>query len=203
MPVLANPRWERFAQCIVQGLADRNQNYSQREAYKRAGYATTNNNSTDAAASRLLRRVKPIIDRVAEIQQQAAKRAAVTVATIVDELDEARQLAKDEKQTSTMVAATSTKAKILGLAIDRQEIGKAGDFQTASTSEELATRMLVDAGAQAISDDMRSMAIAEIERHARALAAIASGAASSDSSTRAQSVRLTSHSKHAIPSVSV
>lgn len=184
MPVLSNPRWERFAQCIVQGLADRQGVYSQGRAYQAAGYAAKDagksGGSAEAAASRLLKRVKPVLDRVAELQSASARRKQVTIETIVDELDEARGIAKDEKQTSAMVSATTTKAKILGLQIDRSEVGKPGDFTSISTSDELASRMLLDAGASIVTDDMKAMAIAELERHARALAAIAQGEPASD-----------------------
>jgi hypothetical protein len=47
MPVLDNPRHERFAQEVAQGT-------SQREAYKIAGYSVKNDASADASASRLL-----------------------------------------------------------------------------------------------------------------------------------------------------
>ena len=39
MPVLDNPRWERFAQAIVEGLANGDRKpYSQGRAYIAAGY---------------------------------------------------------------------------------------------------------------------------------------------------------------------
>jgi hypothetical protein len=39
MPALANPRWERFAQAIVEGLANGDRKpYSQGRAYIAAGY---------------------------------------------------------------------------------------------------------------------------------------------------------------------
>ena len=190
MPALANPRWERFAQCIVKGLAESGGQYSQRQAYKAAGYSTTNNNSTDAAASRLLRRVKPILDRVRELQYQAARRTRVTVDSIVDELEEARALALGTEQASAMVAATSTKAKILGLQVDRQEVGKPGDFSTSQTTDELAQAMLTQAGASNVTQDMKAMAIVELERHARVLASIAAGEPSSDLATPSTSKRI-------------
>jgi len=180
MPVLSNPRWERFAQCIVQGLAESGGKYSQRQAYKAAGYSTTNNNRTDAAASRLLRRVKPILDRVAEIQSAVARRVNVTVASIVDELEEARSIATDEKQTATMVAATSAKAKILGLQVDRQEVGKPGDFTSAQSPDDIVQGLAQAHGQAIVSNDMKAMAIAEMERHSRALASIFAGEMSTD-----------------------
>src|SRR5215831_7876973 len=79
MPALANPRHERFAQLIVEGLMNGERKaYSQGRAYIAAGYeakdAGKRGGSAEAAASRLLNRVKPIIDRVRELQAEATKR---------------------------------------------------------------------------------------------------------------------------------
>src|SRR5262249_8141026 len=64
MPALNNPRWERFAQLIVEGLMNGDRKaYSQGRAYIAAGYeakdAGKRGGSAEAAASRLLNRVKP------------------------------------------------------------------------------------------------------------------------------------------------
>ena len=66
MPALANPRHERFAQLIVEGLMNGERKaYSQGRAYIAAGYeakdAGKRGGSAEAAASRLLRKVKPIL----------------------------------------------------------------------------------------------------------------------------------------------
>jgi len=70
MPVLPNPRHEAFAQAIVKGLASDKPNGKnpQKTAYLAAGYSTTTENATEAAASRLLRNVKPVVERVRELQ---------------------------------------------------------------------------------------------------------------------------------------
>src|SRR5215471_907121 len=78
MPALDNPRWERFAQAIVEGLANGDRKpYSQGRAYIAAGYTAKDQGkrggSAECAASRLLNRVKPIIDRVRELQAIAAR----------------------------------------------------------------------------------------------------------------------------------
>ena len=57
MPALANPRWERFAQLIVEGLMNGDRKaYSQGRAYIAAGYeakdAGKRGGSAEAAASR-------------------------------------------------------------------------------------------------------------------------------------------------------
>ena len=79
MPALDNPRWERFAQAIVEGLANGDRKaYSQGRAYIAAGYTAKDQGkrggSAECAASRLLNRVKPIIERVRELQAEANKR---------------------------------------------------------------------------------------------------------------------------------
>lgn len=139
MPALANPRHERFAQAIFQGMAKND--YSQGKAYIAAGYKP-NPEGARRSASRLLTYVDGIGKRVAELQEQARRRAEVTVASIVEELEEARAIAADEKQASAMVAATSTKAKILGLSVERHEHGTPGSFEQAKSTSELAEGML-------------------------------------------------------------
>lgn len=175
MPALSNPRWERFAHCIWQGLGD--EYSSQGRAYVAAGYnakdAGKRGGSAEAAASRLLKRVKPILDRVKELQREEAKRAKVTVQTIANELDEARAIALEEKQASAAVAATTTKGKLYGLFVDRQEQGKPGDFSTAQTTDDLASRMLKDAGAEIITEAMRKAVIEEMVRHQHVIAFLA------------------------------
>lgn len=178
MGALANPRHERFAQAIVAGLAGKTRiEQAQSTAYRAAGYLAKEGNSAEAAASRLLRRVKPILDRVRELQEQAAKRTLVTVESIVDELEEARSIAAEGKQASAMVAASSAKAKVLGLSVERHEHGQPGDFGAAQSTAELAEAMLREAnpGLVRVPEDMRESALAELARHAEAMAAIASG----------------------------
>ncbi|MGA8954468.1 MAG: hypothetical protein WB503_03635 [Pseudolabrys sp.] len=52
----------------------------------------------------------------------------MSVASLLGELEEARQLALKLGQASAAVAATMGKAKIRGLIIDRREVGEAGAF---------------------------------------------------------------------------
>lgn len=57
-----------------------------------------------------------------------AKAADITADSIATELEEARALALREGQAAAAVSATATKAKLVGLMIDRKETGKPGDF---------------------------------------------------------------------------
>src|SRR5262245_59977415 len=91
MPALDNPRWERFAQAIVEGLANGDRKpYSQGRAYIAAGYTAKDQGkrggSAECAASRLLNRVKPIVERVRELQAIAARNAAETAEKMAREV---------------------------------------------------------------------------------------------------------------------
>lgn len=144
LAALKNPRHEAFCRAIVAQLAGKYE--SQAAAYVAAGYGTKPGNSSESAASRLLSKVKGISERISELQAQAAKRKKVTAETIVDELEQAREIARDERQAGAMVQASAAKAKVLGLQVDRVEQGKPGDFANAKDQQALARSLLRNAG---------------------------------------------------------
>ena len=176
MPELKNPRHEAFAQCIVLGLAGKTKlEQAQSTAYRKAGYRAKEGHSAEVAASRLLRRVEPIMARVREIQAEERARKGLTVNDIVGELEEARGIAKGKEHAAAMVAASSAKAKILGLEVTRVESGKPGDFSSVQSEDDLANALLrqVNPGIKEINQDMRSQALLSLRRHAEELRAIA------------------------------
>lgn len=101
MPVLDNPRHERFAQYLLKGK-------SAAEAYVMAGYKDNRHN---AAA---LARDEHILTRVKELQASAATRAEKTVADISLQLDEDRALAHKVEQAGAAVSASLGHAKLFG-----------------------------------------------------------------------------------------
>jgi hypothetical protein len=66
--------------------------------------------------------------RIAELQGEVAKESELTVQTLVDELEAARQQASNLKQLSAAVRTIEAKAKVSGLLVQRMEIGGVGDF---------------------------------------------------------------------------
>jgi hypothetical protein len=68
-------------------------------------------------------------------------------------VEEARQLALRLRQASAAVAATMGKAKILGLIIDRREVGDAGAFD-GLTDEQLIEEARKRAAALGITPDL-------------------------------------------------
>lgn len=114
MPVLTNARHEKFCQERAKGKTFA-------EAYALAGFAPDDGNATKLGA-------KPHIqERVREITGNAARRAEVSIASIIEELEESRLLAMSIKQPAPAVSASLGKAKVAGLLIDKTEhTGKDG-----------------------------------------------------------------------------
>ena len=131
MPVLRNVRHERFARSYTKlGVG--------RHAYVEAGYKAAvvpqDNAPADVCASKLLRHPK-VIERIQELRRAMGKRADVTEESLLDELEEARISAAENKQSGAMVAATMGKAKLTGLVVDRKEVGQPGDFERMNETE--------------------------------------------------------------------
>lgn len=108
MPALANSRHEAFARALVEGKAAD-------EAYVIAGYKK---NSGNAAT---LKGNQSVLERVAELRESAAAKAEVTVASLLDELEEARQLALKINQPTAAVAATKERGILSGLRVEKRE----------------------------------------------------------------------------------
>lgn len=111
MPALANPRHERFAQELAKGK-------SATEAYAEAGYEESR-----SAASRLSSNVN-VQARVAEIQERAAAKTELTVATITERLIRIADQAEALGEASGLAVARASMmdaAKLNGLIIERTE----------------------------------------------------------------------------------
>jgi hypothetical protein len=163
MPTLDNPRWERFAQAIVEGLANGDcKPYSQGRAYIAAGYTAKDQGkrggSAECAASRLLNRVKPILERVRELQAIAARNAAETAEKMARELNEIQYEARADKAHAAAVAAVLGKAKILNIGVEQQH--KPQDFNTANSMQDIGRRLLQSIGF-ALPDDVSIQAAIE------------------------------------------
>jgi phage terminase small subunit len=178
MPALQNPRWERFAQAIVEGLANGDRKpYSQGRAYIAAGYTAKDQGkrggSAECAASRLLNRVKPILERVRELQAIAARNAAETAEKMARELDEIQYEARADKAHAAAVSAVLGKAKVLGLEPPiRTELGKPGDFSQAKSVRDIGRMLLQQVDYAEPSDEAIEQAIAANEQFIETLQAI-------------------------------
>lgn len=132
MPVLGNPKHERFARELAKGK-------TQIEAYTEAGYRPD-----DGAAARLSGNVR-IKARVAEIQERAAIRAEVTVARLTKNLLRIAKKAEKLSESSGFSVARAAQmdiAKLNGLVVDRQALG--GDPNAPPVTSELTVKFVGD-----------------------------------------------------------
>ena len=106
MPALTNPKHERFAVEVSQGV-------SATEAYVIAGYKPN-----QPSAARLLSNVM-VKDRIAEIQARSAIKTEITLASLIQEAAEIQEAAKADKQFSAATAAFTAKAKLSGHWVER------------------------------------------------------------------------------------
>ena len=109
MPVLGNAKHERFAQGLAKGI-------SADEAYVEAGYKPHRGNASTLRAN------QNILARVAELQNKAAERTVLTVATLTERLlkiAEKGESAADAPLLSVARAALMDAAKLNGLIVEK------------------------------------------------------------------------------------
>src|SRR5215471_13411932 len=161
MPALSNPRYERFAQALFAGLAGETRvKRAQSTAYLTAYPNCSNGNSAEAAASRLLRRVKPIIERVRELQAQANARLQpkldLSRERVGRRLDKASRIAEEQGNASAMATSELGIAKVFHSA-QEQEQGPL-DFKNANSMHDIGRKLLMTVGYE--NPDEASIALA-------------------------------------------
>jgi hypothetical protein len=81
--------------------------------------------------------------RLAELQGAAARKAEVTVQSLLQELEEARGRAIDKDQLAAACRAIMGKAQLAGLLVERQQVEISGSIQLENCSaQELAAQTL-------------------------------------------------------------
>ena len=133
MPVLKNPRHERFAQLLATGK-------TKTAAYVEAGYSHNDGNSSVLARSKgIANRVKELLEKQRSAVDIAAQRAAVTVETLLAEAEQCRAMAVESGQIAAAIAAIREKGVLSGKRVERSERGQPGEFEAIEnmTAEEL------------------------------------------------------------------
>ncbi len=130
MPVLKNPRHEKFAQALFEGK-------SAHEGYADAGYKPNDGNCIRLKGN------ERVQARLAELQRAAAKTAKVTVESLLAELEETRQKATNLDQLSAAVRAIEVKARVSGLLVQKQQLEISGQIDSdAMTVPEVVNAVL-------------------------------------------------------------
>jgi hypothetical protein len=162
MPALSNPRYERFAQALFAGLAGETRvKRAQSTAYLAAYPNCSNGNSAEAAASRLLRRVKPIADRVRELQAEANARLQPKIdlsrERVGRRLDLASRIAEEQKNPSAIASSELGIAKVFGHISDQPEAKH--DFNSAQSMQDIGRKLLQSVGLEHATEDQIEAAI--------------------------------------------
>jgi hypothetical protein len=171
MPALRNPRHEAFAQAIFRGIFEPDLYPTRGTAYRAAGYRASGlrepGGSAEVNASRLLKNAK-ILDRVRELQAEAAQEVKETIDKCVAELNEDRRDAKAQGQHSAAISAVMGKAKLLGLVTDKHEdVTSKPDFTKATSLQDVGLKLLQAVGYESPSSDDIALAL---EAHATMIA---------------------------------
>jgi hypothetical protein len=171
MPVLRNPRHEAFARAIFRGIFEPDLYPTHGTAYRAAGYRASGlrepGGSAEVNASRLLKNAK-ILDRVRELQAEAAQEVKETIDKCVAELNEDRRDAKAQGQHSAAISAVMGKAKLLGLVTDKHEdVTSKPDFTKATSLHDVGIGLLQAVGYASPSSDDIALAL---EAHATMIA---------------------------------
>jgi phage terminase small subunit len=148
MPILSNPRHERFAQELAAGkTAD--------EAYELAGNKRNRGNASRLKANEC------IVKRVAELQERAAAVAnstlSISLQWLEEKAEEARQLAMQQGQPSAAVAAIKELGVLSGLRVEKRE-------NTNRNANDLTDDELADIARRG-SGDLASAAVGQTKPH--------------------------------------
>jgi hypothetical protein len=122
MPELKNVRHERFCREYSRGPHAGNAT----QAYAAAGFnPSTSHAARLAKAPRIRARIAELrkegTQAFAQATEQAIARTAVTMESLIHEMEKARQLAMENGQSSAAVSAVIAKAKIAGLWVEKRE----------------------------------------------------------------------------------
>src|SRR4029450_6382957 len=142
MPALPNPRHERYAQAFFAGLSNGG---TQHDAYIKAGYLVTNQNSARACASRLM---LTIANRVRELQEESNKRLATKLdlsrRRVGERLDKARRMDEAQQNAQGMVASELGIAKVFGL--EHSQEAKPQELNPNDSTRDIARKVLQSVG---------------------------------------------------------
>jgi hypothetical protein len=129
-------RQENFCQLLARGIPPF-------RAYPLAGYKAHVANCYRLSDNERVKR------RLAEIGARMMKKTEVTIESLLDDLAEDRELARELGQPSAAIAATQLTAKLCGLLVERKETGQPGAFSDLKTPEEIVAAIREELGDEA------------------------------------------------------
>jgi hypothetical protein len=166
MPMLHNPKHERFAQNIATAAKTK---WSNGRCYSEAGFKT-DNRSADACAARLLTNAN-VSARIEELLAPTVRKTRTTVDTLAEQFDRVFSGALDAEQFGAAGNAAGLKARLLGFMRERIEIGAPGSFDACETTEQVVTALLSDQTASEVLASLAALS-AQVEAYAASHATV-------------------------------
>jgi hypothetical protein len=143
--ILKNPRQERFVKLYLQEMAVGG---TASAAYKKVYHGAKGFNCANAGAHNLLK--KPHVQsRIKEMRMDIKRKADITFEKILSDYQEAMDLAREKGEPANIISAAREQAKLVGLLIDRKEVGSAGDFENMENISEILQAVSDQAGPEA------------------------------------------------------
>ena len=142
--LLKKPRQELFVrEYIKASLNGENASVAYARVYKPKGF-----NCAAAGAWRILQ--KPHVKRrIREMRMDIKRKADISFEKILTDYQYALNLAKVKEEPASIIAAAREQAKLVGLLIDRKEIGAAGDFENMENISDILEAVAKQAGPEA------------------------------------------------------
>lgn len=143
--LLNNPRHERFAKLYVSETANGG---SAVDAYRKVYKRSKGFNCAAAGTWRLLQNPK-VKSRIMEMRMDIKRKADITFEKILSDYQFALDLAKAKDEPANIISAAREQAKLVGLLIDRKEVGSAGDFENMESISDILQAVADQAGPEA------------------------------------------------------
>lgn len=104
---------EKFCRNVVEGM-------NQGDAYREAGYKCTTDESTWAAASRLLGNVK-VAEKIAELREGASERAEVTLQWLIEQAQDVLTAAMGDDSHAAAISAIKELGVLTGERVEKRQ----------------------------------------------------------------------------------
>ncbi len=143
--MLKNPRQERFVKLYLMEMANGG---TATAAYRQVYRKAVGFNCATASAHNLLK--KPHIkSRIKEMRMDIKRKSDITFEKILTDYQEALDLARAKADPASIISAAREQAKLVGLLIDRKEVGSAGDFENMESISDILEAVANTAGPEA------------------------------------------------------
>lgn len=143
--MLKNPKQERFVKLYLKTTANGG---TAAEAYQQVYTNAKGYNCAATGAWKLLQ--KPHVkSRIREMRMDIKRKADITFEKILTDYQEALQLARAKGDPANIISAAREQAKLVGLLIDRKEVGSAGDFENMESIADILQAVADQAGPEA------------------------------------------------------